>query len=135
VTFQDAVRICLRQKYADFTGRARRSEFWYFFLFSLLASTAGGLLDTLFHTRQSGMYNTTGVIQGLVQLVLLIPGLAVGARRLHDISRSGLWLLLNLIPLVGQIILVVWAVQDSHPDNQYGASPKAYQQQPSPIAS
>jgi uncharacterized membrane protein YhaH (DUF805 family) len=135
MSFQDAVRICLQQKYADFSGRARRSEFWYFFLFSVLASTAGGLLDTLFHTRPSGMYNTTGIIQGLVQLVLLVPGLAVGARRLHDIGRSGFWLLLNLVPLVGQIILVVWAVQDSHPDNQYGPSPKAYRQVRPPLAS
>jgi uncharacterized membrane protein YhaH (DUF805 family) len=134
MSFQDAVRTCLQQKYTDFSGRARRSEFWYFFLFSVLASTAAGLLDTLFHTRPSGMY-TTGLIQSLVQLVLLLPGLAVGARRLHDISRSGWWLLLNLVPLVGQIILIVWAVQDSRPDNQYGPSPKAYQQLPPPVAS
>jgi uncharacterized membrane protein YhaH (DUF805 family) len=133
MSFQDAVKICLQQKYADFNGRARRSEFWYFFLFSLLASAAGAVLDMLFHTRPSAIY-TTGVIQTLIQLVLLVPGLAVGARRLHDISRSGWWLLINAIPLVGQIILVVWAVQDSHADNQYGPSPKVYEQLPPPVA-
>jgi len=70
------------------------------------------------------MYGGTGPIQGILQLALLIPGLAVGARRLHDTGRSGWWLLIGLIPLVGWIILLVFFVQDSKPSNQHGPNPK-----------
>jgi len=121
--FQDAVRICLQRKYVDFTGRARRSEYWFFFLFTVLAGIVGGILDGLFRLR-GGAYGGTGPIQGLIQLALLLPGLAVGARRLHDTGRSGWWLLIGLIPVVGWIILLVFFVQDSQQDNQYGPNPK-----------
>jgi uncharacterized membrane protein YhaH (DUF805 family) len=70
------------------------------------------------------MYGGTGPIQGILQLALLIPTLAVGARRLHDTGRSGWWLLIGLIPIVGWIILLVFFVQDSQPANQYGPNPK-----------
>jgi uncharacterized membrane protein YhaH (DUF805 family) len=123
MSFQDAVRVCLQRKFADFTGRARRSEYWFFILFTAIASALGSALDAIFGIR-GGTYGGTGPIQGLIQLVLLIPTLAAGARRLHDTSRSGWWLLIGLIPVVGWIILVVFFVQDSHPDNQYGPSPK-----------
>ena len=122
MSFPDAVRICLR-KYADFNGRARRSEYWFFFLFTAIVGVVGGILDAIFRTR-SGMYGGTGPIQGILQLALLIPGLAVGARRLHDTGRSGWWLLIGLIPLVGWIILLVFFVQDSKPANQHGPNPK-----------
>ena len=121
--FQDAVRICLQRKYVDFTGRARRSEYWFFFLFTVLAGIVGGILDGLFGSR-GGPYGGTGPIQGLIQLALLLPSLAVGARRLHDTGRSGWWLLIALIPVVGWIILLVFFVQDSQQDNQYGPNPK-----------
>ena len=124
MSFQDAVRTCLQRKYADFHGRARRSEYWFFFLFTVLASLVGSILDGLFGLR-GGPYGGTGPIQGLIQLALLLPGLAVGARRLHDTGRSGWWLLIGLIPVVGWIILLVFFVQDSQPDNQYGPNPKA----------
>jgi len=121
--FQDAVRICLQRKYVDFTGRARRSEYWFFFLFTVLAGIVGGILDGIFRLR-GGPYGSTGPIQGLIQLALLLPSLAVGARRLHDTGRSGWWLLIGLIPVVGWIILLVFFVQDSQQDNQYGPNPK-----------
>jgi uncharacterized membrane protein YhaH (DUF805 family) len=121
--FQDAVRICLQRKYVDFTGRARRSEYWFFFLFTVLAGIVGGILDGIFRLR-GGPYGSTGPIQGLIQLALLLPSLAVGARRLHDTGRSGWWLLIGLIPIVGWIILLVFFVQDSQQDNQYGPNPK-----------
>ena len=121
--FQDAVRICLQRKYVDFTGRARRSEYWFFFLFTVLAGIVGGILDGIFRLR-GGPYGSTGPIQGLTQLALLLPSLAVGARRLHDTGRSGWWLLIALIPVVGWIILLVFFVQDSQQDNQYGPNPK-----------
>jgi uncharacterized membrane protein YhaH (DUF805 family) len=122
MSFQDAIRTCLQRKYADFHGRARRSEYWFFILFSAIVSAVAGILDTIFGIR-SGTYGT-GPIQGIVQLALLLPTLAVGVRRLHDTSRSGWWLLIGLIPFVGWIILLVFFVQDSQPANQHGPNPK-----------
>lgn len=110
------------QKYADFSGRARRSEYWYFFLFNLILGILASIIDTILGTRGS---SGIGLIGGLISLALLLPGLAVGARRLHDTSRSGWWLLIGLIPIIGAIVLIVFFVMDSHPDNQYGPSPKA----------
>jgi uncharacterized membrane protein YhaH (DUF805 family) len=118
--FTDAVRICL-QKYADFSGRGRRSEYWYFALFNLLVAIAAGILDAILGTD----FDTgSGVIGLLASLALLLPGLAAGVRRLHDTTRSGWWILIGLIPIIGWIILIVFYVQDSHPDNQYGPNPK-----------
>ncbi len=119
--FTTAVRTCL-SKYADFSGRARRSEYWYFVLFNLVVGIVASILDNILGTD---MDTGSGVIGGLASLALLLPGLAVGVRRLHDISRSGWWILVGLIPLVGWIILIVWFVQDSHGDNEHGPSPKA----------
>ena len=116
MSFPDAVRHVLSH-YADFSGRARRSEYWWFALFNLLVNLAAQLVDNSF--------NTTPLFELLVTLGLFVPALAVGVRRLHDIGRSGWWLLIGLIPLVGFIILIVWFVGDSKPDNQYGPSPKA----------
>lgn len=120
MSFADAVRTCL-SKYADFSGRARRSEYWYFFLFNVLVGIVGSVLDNVLGTETG---SGSGVIGGLASLALLLPSIAVGARRLHDISRSGWWLLIGLIPLVGWIVLIVWFVQDSHGDNEHGPSPK-----------
>jgi uncharacterized membrane protein YhaH (DUF805 family) len=118
--FTDAVRICL-QKYVDFSGRARRSEYWYFFLFNLLVGIAASILDAILGTD----FDTgSGLISVVASLALLLPGLAAGVRRLHDTSRSGWWILIGLIPIIGWIILIVFYVQDSHPDNQYGPNPK-----------
>ena len=123
MSFQDAIRICLQRRYGDFNGRARRSEYWFFILFTAIAGAVGGALDAIFRIR-SGAYGGTGPIQGLIQLALLVPTLAAGARRLHDTGRSGWWQLIGLIPIVGWIVLIVFFVQDSHPDNQYGPNPK-----------
>ena len=120
MTFQEAVRTVLQQKYATFSGRARRSEFWFFALFSAIVRTIANIIDAILHTGNS----TTGLVSVVVSLALLVPSLAVGARRLHDTGRSGWWLLIALIPLVGIIILIVFWVQDSHGDNQYGPNPK-----------
>jgi uncharacterized membrane protein YhaH (DUF805 family) len=123
MSFQDAIRTCLQRKYVDFTGRARRSEYWFFFLFTAIAGLVGAILDAIFGIR-SDVYSGTGPIEGLIHLALLLPSLAVGARRLHDTGRSGWWLLIGLIPVVGWIILIVFFVQDSQPDNKYGPNPK-----------
>jgi uncharacterized membrane protein YhaH (DUF805 family) len=119
MSFADAIRTCLN-KYVDFSGRARRSEYWYFFLFNILVSIVASIIDAIIGTR-SGNF---GLIEGIAGLALLLPGLAVGARRLHDTTKSGWWLLIGLIPIIGAIVLIVFFVQDSHPDNQYGPSPK-----------
>ena len=105
--------------YANFQGRARRSGYWYWYLFTVLVSLAfsvlsGGKSDNFF-----------GVISGLVGLALFLPGLAYAVRRLHDTNRSGWRVLFVLIPLVGWIFLLVWMVADSEPgDNRFGANPK-----------
>jgi uncharacterized membrane protein YhaH (DUF805 family) len=119
MSFADAVRTCLN-KYTDFSGRARRSEYWYFFLFNILVSIVASIIDAIIGTR-SGSF---GLVEAIAGLALLLPGLAVGARRLHDTTRSGWWLLIGLIPIIGAIVLIIFFVQDSHGDNQYGPSPK-----------
>jgi uncharacterized membrane protein YhaH (DUF805 family) len=123
MSFQDAIRTCLQQKYAGFAGRARRSEYWFFFLFTVIVGAIGGVLDAILGFR-GGLYGGTGPVQGILQLALLVPSLAVGARRLHDTGRSGWWQLLGLIPIIGWIVLLIWFVQDSRPANQHGPNPK-----------
>jgi uncharacterized membrane protein YhaH (DUF805 family) len=124
MSFQDAIRVCLQRKYADFHGRARRSEYWFFILFTAIVGVIGGILDAIFGIRSGMSGGGTGPIQGILQLALLVPTLAVGARRLHDTGRSGWWQLIGLIPIIGWIILIVFFVQDSQPANQYGPNPK-----------
>jgi uncharacterized membrane protein YhaH (DUF805 family) len=140
MSFQDAVRTCLTQKYADFNGRARRSEFWYFILFTVIVRVVTQIIDGILGTRDD--FSGAGVVTGLVSLALLIPTLAVGARRLHDTDRSGWLQFLLIIPLIGLIILIVWWAGDSKGDNKHGPNPKgvggygepAYQQMPPPAA-
>ena len=113
---------CL-QHYADFTGRARRSAYWYFVLFNFIVSILIGLSLGVI----AGLLNVPALVYlaYLWSLAVFIPSLAVSVRRLHDIGRSGWWLLLSLIPLVGAIILIIWHCTDSQPGaNQYGSNPK-----------
>ncbi|MFP4602456.1 MAG: DUF805 domain-containing protein [Halochromatium sp.] len=112
------------RKYAVFTGRSRRKEYWYYFLINFLIITLLLLVDNMLGTldREAGM----GLISGLYALAVLIPNLAVAVRRLHDTGRTGWWVLLALIPIVGPIVLIFFLIQDSVPgDNQYGPNPKA----------
>ena len=111
------------KKYAVFSGRARRKEYWYFFLFNFLITIVlliiDGMTGTL--TAEAGI----GLLGGIYALAVLIPALAVSVRRLHDTDRSGWWLLIMLIPLIGVIVILVFTVQDSKPgENQYGSNPK-----------
>ena len=125
MSFSEAIQSVF-SKYATFSGRARRSEYWYFVLFNLIISA---MLSIGVNITANSSFNW--VLQGasgLFSLAVLIPGLAVAWRRLHDIGKSGAWYLLNLIPLVGSIILLVWCCQDSQPgDNMYGPNPKGVQ--------
>jgi uncharacterized membrane protein YhaH (DUF805 family) len=100
------------KKYADFSGRARRKEYWMFILIYMVINVILALL---------GM----DIISGIVALALLIPSLSIGARRLHDTGRSGWWQLIYLVPLIGLIVMIVFLVQDSHDTNDYGVNPKA----------
>jgi uncharacterized membrane protein YhaH (DUF805 family) len=118
--FPDAVKICFN-KYVDFNGRARRSEFWWWALFTVLLGLVASIIDAILGTGSS---SGTGLIQGLAQLAVLLPSLAVGARRLHDTGRSGWWQLLWIAIVVGWIFLIIWFCEDSHSENKYGPSPK-----------
>ncbi|WP_053367925.1 DUF805 domain-containing protein [Bacillus sp. FJAT-27245] len=103
--------------YAVFKGRARRKEYWMFTLISIIIAFVLTLIEELI--------GLGAILSGLFSLAIFIPSLAVTARRLHDTGRSGWMMLLALIPLIGGIILLVFAAQDSRPGtNQYGPNPK-----------
>lgn len=112
---------CMK-KYAVFKGRARRKEYWFFWLFNLIFAIVAVLLDNLLGiTSDSGV----GVFYALYMLAVLIPMLAVLVRRLHDVGKSGWWFFISLIPLIGSIWLLVLMFTDSQPgENQYGPNPK-----------
>jgi uncharacterized membrane protein YhaH (DUF805 family) len=92
------------KKYAVFSGRARRKEYWMFVLFNIIFSFVATLLDSVIGTTSDSGY---GLLSVLYSLAVLLPTLAVGIRRLHDIGKSGWWLLITLIPLIGSIWLLV----------------------------
>ncbi|MEX1660084.1 DUF805 domain-containing protein [Thioclava sp. 15-R06ZXC-3] len=132
MSFGDSVRTCLKQKYATFAGRAPRAEFWWFTLFYTLVQIATNILDTVFFGTgevASGpgfwAYNSHGGPLSIIAgLALLVPALAVSVRRLHDNGKSGWWLLLSLIPLIGGLVLLFFFVQRSQPgENAYGSDP------------
>ncbi len=110
-------------KYADFSGRARRSEYWYFLLFYILIDIGLTIIDEVTGAFSFGRH--MGLLSGLFGLAMFIPMFSVAVRRLHDTNRSGWLLLLGLIPLIGTIILLVFMVQDSHQgENRFGPNPK-----------
>lgn len=110
--------LAVLQKYAVFSGRARRAEYWYFLLFHIIVITVLSFLS-----RIIGFLGV--MLMGLYSLGVIIPHLAVAVRRLHDTNRSGWFLLVGLVPFVGGIILIVFLAQDSQPGvNQYGPNPK-----------
>ncbi|PQO99280.1 DUF805 domain-containing protein [Massilia phosphatilytica] len=107
MTFIESIQTCF-QKYASFDGTARRSEYWWFALFILIASLILGQIST-----------TLSIV---FSLATLLPSIAAATRRLHDTDRSGWWQLLYFLPLIGAIVLIVFLAQDSRP-NRYGAAP------------
>lgn len=104
------------KKYAVFEGRARRKEYWMFVLINMIVSIIVGLIGSLIN------FNSLSIIY---ILAVFIPSLAVAIRRLHDIGRSGWWILIGFIPLIGGLVLIVFAMLDSQSgENQYGQNPK-----------
>lgn len=112
--FSDAVSSVLGQ-YASFSGHARRSEYWLWALSSFIVAIVASIINLVIGNQIASV---------VVVLALLLPNLSVGVRRLHDTGRSGFWWFIGFIPLIGGIVLLVFYVQDSHPPNQYGPSPK-----------
>jgi uncharacterized membrane protein YhaH (DUF805 family) len=109
------------RKYAVFSGRARRLEYWTF----VLTSTVVSLVLTVVDMCVGTWHDDFGVIASLYSLAVLVPGLAVAIRRLHDTGRSGWWALLAFVPILGVIVLFVFALMDGEPGtNRYGANPK-----------
>lgn len=117
--------VTVLKKYAEFNGRARRSEYWYFVLINVVISIILSLID----------YSIWGeggaALSSIYSLAVLVPSLAVLVRRLHDTGRSGWAILWGFIPLVGAILLIVWAATDGTPgSNEYGQNPKEEEEVP-----
>lgn len=104
MTFGDSIKTCFT-KYADFTGRASRSEYWWFVLFIVLASIVLSMV--------------TPLLSGLFSLATLLPSIAAAARRLHDTDKSGWWQLIGLIPLLGWIVIIVLLAQEAKEPNRF----------------
>jgi len=113
------------KKYAVFTGRARRREFWMFQLFYFLLSLPFIVIDVLLGASGDGQHTPILLLTSLFSLAMILPSFAVNIRRLHDVGRSGWWCFLGLIPLVGPITIFIFHVEDSQSGrNKWGDSPK-----------
>lgn len=120
MNFSQAIQSIFSQ-YTGFQGRARRAEYWYFVLLNVLVTAVISAIVRVLHFN-SGVQST---LTTLWQLAVLLPGLAVTVRRLHDIGKSGWNILFSLIPIVGEILLIIWLARDSQPgENKYGVSEK-----------
>jgi uncharacterized membrane protein YhaH (DUF805 family) len=114
MTFQEAVKDAF-SKYTQFSGRSSRSAYWYWYLFLILGEIVAGITDAIL--------GTGSIVLIIFALGVIIPGLAVSVRRLHDIGRSGWWLLISLLPIIGFIVLIVFYVTKSDGPNEYGQGP------------
>ncbi|MDE6150897.1 MAG: DUF805 domain-containing protein [Prevotella sp.] len=116
--FNTAVHICLKEKYASFSGRARRSEYWFFMLFYMIVvlgtSVIGGIISETLGT----------LLYAVSTLALICPAISVMVRRLHDTGKSGWWYWIALVPVIGGIYLLILMLKDSGADNEYGQNPK-----------
>ncbi|NPA68753.1 MAG: DUF805 domain-containing protein [Chlorobi bacterium] len=105
-----------KNHYFDFTGRARRQEFWMFILFSVIVSIVLSIIDNILGIQ---------ILSTIYSFAVLLPSLSIGARRLHDVGKSGWWQLIALIPFIGIIVLIVFWVMDGTPgENKWGPNPK-----------
>jgi uncharacterized membrane protein YhaH (DUF805 family) len=119
--FTEAISAGFRN-YVNFSGRASRPEFWYWVLFAIIVSVVAKVIDLVLFPSAD-----VSPINSLVGLALFLPGLGVSVRRLHDIDRTGWWILLVLIPLIGAIILIIWYCQKGTPGpNRFGSEAMAH---------
>ncbi|HET6527165.1 MAG TPA: DUF805 domain-containing protein [Balneolaceae bacterium] len=114
------------KNYVEFSGRARRKEYWMFTLINLLIAIAFGVITVMSANEgEQAAINIVIIIYLIYSLAVMIPSIAVTVRRLHDTGRSGWWWFINLVPLIGPVILLVFLVTDSeNGENEYGAYPK-----------
>ncbi|MCA0044300.1 DUF805 domain-containing protein [Celeribacter litoreus] len=117
--FLDAVKICF-SKYVTFSGRARRAEYWWWVLFTTVAGAVLAVIDTALF----GFEQNYDPLNSIFSLATFLPSISVWVRRLHDVNRSGWWAWLILIPLIGWIILLYWAVKGgTEGPNRFGPDP------------
>ena len=110
------------KNYVTFTGRSRRTAYWMFVLFNFIAVILANVIDNVLGLAGQSGYGPVSMIYGLA---VFLPGLALAIRRLHDTGRTGWWMLIGFLPLIGLIVLIIFFVQDSQPgSNQYGPNPK-----------
>jgi len=108
------------KKYAEFSGRAQRMEYWMFVLFNTLILIALGIIE-----GAAGAGAGMGPLSLLYSLAVFLPGIAVSVRRLHDTDRSGWWVLISLVPIIGLIAIIILMALDGTPgDNRFGPNPK-----------
>ncbi len=113
------------RNYVNFSGRARRKEYWMFVLFNFIIAFGLGFISGFLGAILGEAGSVFSLLPALYNLAVFLPSLAVSVRRLHDTDRTGWWILINLIPLVGWIIFIVFMVLDSTPgSNTYGPNPK-----------
>ncbi len=129
MTFGEAIKSCFK-KYVTFSGRAPRSEYWWFALFVFIGNLALSFLDSFMFgtvvTTPGGFeaYTNTPVFSGLFGLATFLPSISVAVRRLHDVDRSGWWYWIALVPLIGIILLIVWFASKGTPGpNRFGPDP------------
>lgn len=119
MNFFDAIRSVLSQ-YVGFSGRSLRSEYWYWMLFTVLIGIVTGIIDIALFP-----FEDASPLSSIAELALLLPSLAVSVRRLHDVGRSGWWLLLAVVPVIGWIVLLVWTVtKGDAAENRFGPPPQ-----------
>ena len=118
--------IAALKKYAVFQGRAQRKEYWFFILFYLIFMVVAFIVDAVLGTEYYvDEFESIGLFATLYSLAMIVPSLAVTVRRLHDVGRSGWWILISLIPLIGGIVIFVFMVLDSQEgENRFGPNPK-----------
>jgi len=113
------------QKYAQFSGRSRRKEYWMWVLVNIIVYAVLYIGALVLISQNSNLGWLLMIVAGVYALAALIPGVAVAVRRLHDTNRSGWWILISLVPVVGGIIiLVLLAIEGDAGDNQFGPNPK-----------
>jgi uncharacterized membrane protein YhaH (DUF805 family) len=108
MTFNESIKICLTKNYAEFSGRASLSEYWWFWLFGVLINSAAAIINP----------STSYMASGLVFLALLLPNVSVTTRRLHDVNRSGWWQLLYLT-IIGGFVVLYWLCKKTSPISKY----------------